>query len=137
MKEKPNTDVVEDAEELRKWRCSNQSDMDLCWMKLAERTEEEVLDKHKVEEKQGRGFQRWRCLLRMEDGTRQHEIQNMEVERRLLVKKFLVFWRIQLAASAKQAGGVNRRRRDEAAAKNGDYERSDKENQINKRKNGR
>ena len=45
----------------------------------------------------------------MEDGTRKHEIQNMKVERRLLGKKFLVVWRIQLAASAKQAGGVNGR----------------------------
>ena len=36
----------------------------------------------------------------------------------------------------KQAGGVNGRRRDEAAAENGDYETSVKENQI-KRKNGR
>ena len=30
----------------------------------------------------------------------------------------------------REIGGVNGRRRDEAAAKNGDYERSDKENQI-------
>ena len=40
------------------------------------------------------------------------------------------------APSAKQAGGAYGRGRDEAAAKNGDYERSNKENHI-KRKNGR
>ena len=59
----------------------------------------------------------------------------MKVERRLLGKNFL-FKKIQLAASAKQAERVNGRGRGEAAAKNGDYERSDKEHQI-KRKNGR
>ena len=40
---------------------------------------------------------------------------------------FFLVQRIQLAAFAKQTGGVNRRRGDEAAAKNDDYERSDKE----------
>ena len=43
---------------------------------------------------------------------------------------------MQLAAFAKQAGGADGRGRDEEAAKNGDRERSDKENPI-KRKNGR
>ena len=47
-------------------------------------------------------------------------------ERRLLGKNFLPVQRIQIAASAKQAGGANRRGGDEAAAKDGYYERSDK-----------
>ena len=63
------------------------------------------------------------------------EVENNNVERRLLGKNFLLFWRIQLAAIAKHAGGVDGRRRDEAAAKNGYHERSDEENQI-QRKNG-
>ena len=83
--------------------------MDLCWKKLAERMEEEVLDKYKVEESKEEAFRGGGAPFGMEDGTRKHEIQNMEVERRLLGKKFLVVWRIQLAASAKQAGGVNGR----------------------------
>ena len=53
----------------------------------------------------------------------------------MLGKNFLLFQRVQLAATAKQAGGVDGRRGDEAAAKNGYHERSEKENQI-KRKNG-
>ena len=54
MKERPNIAVEEDTEEMNRWRSLNQSEMDLCWKNLAERMEEEVLDKHKVEEsKQG------------------------------------------------------------------------------------
>ena len=51
-------------------------------------------------------------------------------------KNLRLVQRVQLAATAKLAGGVNGRRRDEAAAKSGDYERSDKENQFES-KNGR
>ena len=58
MKAKPNTDIVEDAEKVRKWRRLNQSEMDSRWKIPAERTEEEVLDKYKVEEEQKRTFQR-------------------------------------------------------------------------------
>ena len=49
MKEKPNVAVVEDTEEMRKW-------MDFCWKDLAERMEEEVLDKYKVEESKRKAF---------------------------------------------------------------------------------
>ena len=35
---------------MRKWRGLNQDEMDHCWKKLAERMEEEVLDKYKVED---------------------------------------------------------------------------------------
>ena len=72
----------------------------------------------------------------MEKGARKQEIQKKNVMRRLLSKNFLPVQRIQLAASAKEAGRADGRGRDEAAAKNGNHERSDKENQI-KRKNGR
>ena len=56
MKEKTNIDIVGDGEELRKWRCLNQSEMDLCWKNLAERMEEEVLDKYKVEDSREGAF---------------------------------------------------------------------------------
>ena len=52
------------------------------------------------------------------------------MERRLLGKNLRFVQRVQLAASAKQAGGVNGRRRDEAAAMNEDYEGFDEEDQI-------
>ena len=42
--------LEEDTEEMRKWRGMSQSEMDLCWKKLAERMEEEVQDEYKVEE---------------------------------------------------------------------------------------
>ena len=50
MKTKPNIAVVEDIEEMRKWRGLSQSEMDLCWKNLAGRMEEEVLDNYKFEE---------------------------------------------------------------------------------------
>ena len=50
MKEKPNIIVEEDTEEMRKWRGLSQSEMDQCWWHSADRMEEEVLDKYKVEE---------------------------------------------------------------------------------------
>ena len=56
MKEKPNTGKVGDGKELRKWRCLNQSEINLCWKNWAERMEEEVLDKCKVEESRGEAF---------------------------------------------------------------------------------
>ena len=65
----------------------------------------------------------------MEEGAQKQEIQNKKVQRGLLGKNFLFVQRIQLAASAVQAGGVNG---DAAAAKNDDHERSDKENQDQK-----
>ena len=57
---------------------------------------------------------------------------DVEVKQKYKNKKVwgrLLFFvqRIQLAAFATQTGGVNRRRGDEAAAKNDYYERSDKE----------
>ena len=50
MKERPNIGVEEDTEEMRKWRDLSQSEMDVCWKKVAERMDEEFLDKYKVEE---------------------------------------------------------------------------------------
>ena len=44
--------MKEDTEEMRKW-----SEMDLCWKKLAERMEEDVLDNYKVEESKRGAFE--------------------------------------------------------------------------------
>ena len=70
----------------------SQDEINQCRKNLAERMEEEVLDKYKVEDSKREAY--------------------------------------------KQAGGVNGRRRDEAAAMKEDYEVFDEEDQI-KRKNGR
>ena len=56
MKEQPNTDKEKYAEELTKWRCLNQREMDSCWNNLVERMEQEVLDKYKVEESKKEAF---------------------------------------------------------------------------------
>ena len=130
MKEKTNVALVEDTEEMRKWSVFSQSEMDLCWKNV----EEEVWTS--IRQKKAKERHAEVELPRMEEGAQKQEIQNKKVERRLLGKNFLFVQRVQLAAPAKQAGEVNGRRRDEAAATNGDYERSNKENQI-KRKNGR
>ena len=103
--------------------------MDQCWKNLAERMEEEVVDKNKVEESKKEAFLGWRRV------RKSRKILNKKVESRLLGKNLRLVQRMP-PASAKQAGGANGRGRDEAAAKNGDHERSDKENSI-KRKNGR
>ena len=57
----------------------------------------------------------------MEKGAQKQEIQNKKMVRGLLGKNFLFVQRIQFAASAKQAGRVDGRGRDEAA-KNGHHE---------------
>ena len=41
----------EDAEEVKKWKGLSQSEIDQSWESLAERMEEEVLEKYKVEER--------------------------------------------------------------------------------------
>ena len=101
---------------------------------LAERIEEEVLDKYKVEESHLEAFRGRGAPL---EWRKVRKARNFEKEsgRRLLCKIFLLVGRIQPAASAKQTGRVVGRGRDEAAAKNGYHERSDEENQS-KRKNG-
>ena len=128
MKNKANSLLEEDTEEeMKKWRGVSQDEMDQCWRSLAGRMELRTAK---------RSFQRQRHSVGMEAVAQKHERQNKKVGRRLLGQNLRLVQRIQLPATAKQAGGVGGRRRDEAAAKNEDYERSDKENQI-KRKNGR
>ena len=56
VKERPNIAVEEDTEEMKRWRSLNQSEMDLRRKKLAERMEEEVLDKYRVEESERGAF---------------------------------------------------------------------------------
>ena len=72
MKDKANSLLEEDTEERRTWRVLNQEEMNQCWKKLAERMEEEVLDKYKGEDStrkahRGRGSPlEWRNVRRSE-----------------------------------------------------------------------
>ena len=114
--------MEEDTEEMKKWSDLSQSEMDLCWKKLAERMEEEVLDKYKVEESKrgpfkGRGNPlEWRRVRR----NKRYKIRKWRDD---CWARFFSLFR-----SAKQAGGAIKRGGDEAAAKDGHHERSDKEN---------
>ena len=92
----------------------------------------EVLDKYKVEESKKRSFFKGVEALPWTGEeyarTREQEVRNKRVERRLLGSILFSLFRkesIRFVALAKQAGGVNRRRGDEAAAKDGYHERSD------------
>ena len=49
MKGKPSSSL-EDTQEMRKRRGMSQDEINRCWKNLAEREEEEVLDKYKVED---------------------------------------------------------------------------------------
>ena len=50
MEEELRSAEKEDAEEVKKWRGLSQSEIDQSWKNLAERMEEEILNKYKVEE---------------------------------------------------------------------------------------
>ena len=50
MKDKANSLLEKDTEEMRTLRALNQEEIDQCWKKLAEKMVEEVLDKYKVED---------------------------------------------------------------------------------------
>ena len=48
VKNKPSSSLVEDTGEMIEWRSMSQEEMDQSWKKLAEKIEEEVLDRYKV-----------------------------------------------------------------------------------------
>ena len=54
MKDKANSLLEEDTEELWTRKVLNQEEMNQCWKKLAERMEEEVLDKYRARTAKGR-----------------------------------------------------------------------------------
>ena len=66
MKNKSREDKEKDTEEMIEWRSMCQEEMDACWKRLAEKMEEEVSAKNKVEDSKigvyrGRGsFLEWR-----------------------------------------------------------------------------
>ena len=84
MKEKPSSSLEEDTEEMMEWRSMSQEELDPRWKKLAEKMEEEVWDKYKVEDSK-REAQRQRLLL-WNGGVYEQEVQDTKVGRRLLGK---------------------------------------------------
>ena len=93
MKDKANSLLEEDTEEMRKWRGLNQSEMDICWKKLAERMEEEVLEKYTRS--------RTARTAGMEACAKTQHIQDTKVERTLLTKNLRLVQRQQPEASVK------------------------------------
>ena len=59
---------------MNRWRSLNQSEMELCWKNLAEKMQEEVLDKYKVEESKRRAFKGRGNTFGMEKSTQKQEI---------------------------------------------------------------
>ena len=91
----------------------SQDEMDQCWRSLAERMEDEVLDKWKVEDSKREAFKGRSSPLEMDVGAQKQERQNKKVVRKTAGPESSPCSEttIQLAAAAKQAGGVGERRR--------------------------
>ena len=64
----------------------NQEEMDQCWKKLAEKMEEEVLDKYKVDDSKREAYRGRGSPVGMEACTKKQKLQVTKVERRLLGK---------------------------------------------------
>ena len=79
MKGKPSSSLEEDTEEMIKWRGMSQGVMDQCWKNLAERMEEEVLDKYKVEDSKREAFTGRSALLewRRERRSKKYRIRRI------------------------------------------------------------
>ena len=120
MKEKQMRLWWEDGEERKigevwaraKWTCAGNFGEE-----IGRRSHGQVVGDAKREAFRCRGALEWR---------RVRKNKNIKIRKCGQDYSFLV-QRIQFAAFAKQTGGVNRRRGDEAAAKNDYYERSEKE----------
>ena len=56
MKDKANSLLEEDTGEMRIWKGLNQEEIDQCWKNLAEKMEEGVLDKYKVEDSKRQAY---------------------------------------------------------------------------------
>ena len=104
MKEKPSSSLEEDTEEKKTWRGMSQDELGQCWGRLAERMEEEVLDKYNVEDSKREAFKGRSAHLGWRRGAQKQERQNQKVERRQLGQNLRLVQRTQLAATAKQVG---------------------------------
>ena len=129
MKERPNIAVEEDTEEMKRWRSPNQSEMDLCWKNLAERMEEEVLDKYKVEESKKGAFTGRGDPLEWKSVRRNKRFKIRKWREDCWARIFSLFREFFLQRlQSKQEELTEERERDEGAAKDGYHERSVEEN---------
>ena len=79
----------------------SQEGMDECWKRLAEKMEEDVLDKSKVEDSK-RGAYRSRGLLFWNEAcTKKHQVRNTKMRRRLLGKNLRLVQGTKHATSEK------------------------------------
>ena len=84
-------------------RFMSQEEMDQCWKKLAEKMEEEVLDKYKVDDSERQAYRGRGSVLEWRRARKKKELQHTKVERRLLGNNFRVVQGFQPAASEKHA----------------------------------
>ena len=73
MRNKPSDVREEDTKEMIGWRSMSQEEMDQCWKKLAEKIEEEVLDKYKVEGTTEAEAPFWNGVVYEEAGSTEYE----------------------------------------------------------------
>ena len=101
MKTKSREDREKDSEKNVEWRSMSQEEMDECWKRLAEKMEEEVLDKYKVEDSKREAYRGRFSFFGIVACTKKQEVQDTKVERRLLGKNLRLVQRVQPGASAR------------------------------------
>ena len=79
--------MVEDTEEMRKWKRLSHSEMDLCWKNLAGRMEEKVLEKYKVEESKREAFRGGGAPIGMEEGTQKKKKKKDRISGKKIAKE--------------------------------------------------
>ena len=97
IKNKSSEDSENDTAEMIEWRSMSQEEMDVCWKRLAEKMEEEVLDKYNEFRTAKEVLTEAEALCWNGACTKK---QNTNVGRRLLGENLRLVQRIQLAASA-------------------------------------
>ena len=100
MKEKPNIAVVEDTEEVRKWRGLSQSRNGTCAGRICLEEWKRKSWKIQGRRKQKRPSEVEVPSWNLGGHAKTRDTENKEVGRRLLGENFLFVQRVQLAASA-------------------------------------
>ena len=93
--------------------CVRQDEMDQCWKNLAEKIEGEVLDKYKIEDSTSEVFEGRGAPLEWRRVRRSQKYIMSKWTEDCWARSFAFVQRVQLAATATQAGGVGGRRREQ------------------------
>ena len=115
MKNKPSSFWEEETEEMIGWRSVSQEEMDQCWKKLAEKIEEEVLDRYKSGRQQKRSLQRLGLFVGMEACAKE---QKYKSEEKIVGQEFSLCSEKKTCGVCKACMRIDGGRRDEAAEKN-------------------